>query len=130
MAHALPHLLLRCNADAPSDVAIALRNGGYAVTKAGTDELALQTAAAGQVDGIVIELPSPGAVVFARRLESGAGEIPALIVSSWPAATRRSVSLRIVATQDVPDDLICAVDRMLADHEIPRHRAVHGSGAR
>lgn len=125
MPHVSRHLLLRCNSHAPSEVVVALRNGGYTVTNAVTDDLALQIVAAGQVDGIIIELPSLNAWVFARRLERSAEQTPALVVSTRPGMIRRSIGLRIVSAQDPAEDLIRAVDRMLADHETPRHRAVH-----
>ena len=130
MPQLLPHLLLRCRTELASNSAIVLRAGGYAVTKAGDDELALQVVAAGHVDGVVIELPMLHSIRFARLLDELDPAVPVLIVTSWSEALRKALpDMPLLPAEEIEDELVCAVDRILADYEIALWQGQHGQQA-
>jgi response regulator RpfG family c-di-GMP phosphodiesterase len=118
MTQLLPHLLLRSDA-ASSEIAVALRDAGYHVTKAKDDDTAVRTLGAMPVDAVIVELPVVTAVGFLHRLEIAKATTPVLALTRSPEVLRRSIQW--VETYDVRDGLdhlTSATDLLLVRSEL------------
>lgn len=117
MPQLVPHLLLRT--DAPmSNVAIALRDGGYVVTKVRDDETALELVATLHVDAVCVELPSFNAIAFAKKLRTRfLDEVPVMVVSPSPDVVRRVAGVTAMSTGERGEHLVTEADLMIARHE-------------
>lgn len=117
MTQLIPHLLLRTESHAVCDVAIALRDADYLVSKV-DDEQAVMLATAPHVDGLIIKLPLLQAVAFARRFVAACGyTTPILLISNAPEVVKRAVRGVVTLLPGESSDLVSAVDLMLARHE-------------
>jgi DNA-binding response OmpR family regulator len=101
-----------------SRVAIILRNAGYIVTKIVDDDSAFRLAVSPHVDGVIVELPAFHAVAFTRRLlEISHANVPILAISPAPETIRRLVDINVLDLAAIDDDLVSAVDIMIATRE-------------
>ena len=74
---------------------------------------------------VVIDLSPLHAIAFARRLRGEAGEIPILIISASGQTIARSIDdVTVLNPLRVEDDIVSAVDRLLADHEMKQLRSL------
>src|SRR4051794_37756661 len=118
----VPHLLLRTDSGI-SQLAMALRDAGYLVTKAADDDSAIRLAEALNVDGIVAELSSFAAVRFARCVsENASSNIPVVLVTSSPKAVRKSEGVYVLHAAS--NDLVSEIDLTLARAERRRRIAI------
>lgn len=125
MNNLLPHVVLRTASTDASDSAIALRTGGYAVKKVADDDLVVRLAAGGHVEAVVIDLPALNAISLVKRLRFEAPGVPLLIVYATPQAITRIVGdTPIIARAAVEEDIVRTMDRLLADSELQRARAI------
>jgi DNA-binding response OmpR family regulator len=110
-----PHLLLRTEA-AASAAATTLRHAGYVVTKVRGDDEAERLVSAAHVDAIVVELPLMPAILLARRCRSL--DVPMLFLTSAPESLRKigGAGVTTLHPRDATDDLVSAVDLLLASH--------------
>jgi response regulator RpfG family c-di-GMP phosphodiesterase len=114
MPQLYPHLLLRTDA-AASAAATVLRCAGYVVTKIGSDDAAERLAAAAHIDAIVVDLPLMQAIALARR--STHIDVPMLFMTGAPESLGKiGGDVATLHTRDA-DDLVCAVDLLIASHE-------------
>jgi hypothetical protein len=113
----MPHLLLHSEAGM-SRAAIILRDAGYIVTKIVDDDSALRLAVSPHVDGIIVELQPFRAVAFMRRLlEISHGAIAILAISPTPETIGKLVDVNVLHLAAIDDDLVSAVDIMIARRE-------------
>ena len=92
MPHLVPHLLLRANPDTPSEIAIALRDANYLVSRVDDDALACALVGFEHIDGVIVDLPPLDAANFSRKLASAPRRVPAVVVSSAHADHAEIVS--------------------------------------
>ena len=117
MPQLMPHLLLHSEVRM-SNAAIILRNAGYIVTKIVDEDSAFRLAVSPHVDGIIVELPAFRAVAFTRRLlEISHGDVPILAISPTPEQIQRLAGVNVLHLAAIDDDLVSAVDIMIAAHE-------------
>lgn len=111
MVQLVPHLLLRTNAD-KSEAAVALRDGGYLVSRVADEAAAAELAGYPHVDAIVVDLPLFAAIGFANAVLATGLQIPMLILSSNPEIMRRAIRGAVTIGSMV--DIVSGVDLMLA----------------
>jgi hypothetical protein len=117
MPQLMPHLLLHSEAGM-SRAAIILRNAGYIVTRIVDDDSAFRLAVSPHVDGIIVELPAFHAVALTRRLlEISHGDVPILAISPTPEPIQRLIDVNVLNLAAIDDDLVSAVDIMIATRE-------------
>jgi len=118
MPQLIPHLLLRSDA-ASSEVAIALRDAGYHVTKVRDDDTAVRTLALLPVEAVIVELPVVACVGFVRRLRTTITSAPLLALTVAPEALRRAAEpIDVYDVRDGLSHLITAADLLIARHEM------------
>ena len=117
MPQLMPHVLLHSKVGM-SRAAIILRDAGYIVTKLVDDDSAFRLAMSPHVDGVIVELPAFHAVAFTRRLlEISRGDVSILAISPTPEPIRRLVDVNVLHLAAIDDDLVSAVDIMIATRE-------------
>lgn len=73
--------MLRTNPNTPSEIAIALRDANYLVSRVHDDALACALIGFQHIDGVVVDLPPVAAARFSRSLAAAARRVPAIVVS-------------------------------------------------
>ncbi|HVR40955.1 MAG TPA: hypothetical protein VMU84_17820 [Thermoanaerobaculia bacterium] len=110
-----PHVLLVTVAAQPSRAAMLLTQGGYLVTKT-TAEHASDATSACVPEAVVVDLPAFDEVNVMRVLDHMKPRPPVLVLTNLPRLYPKKRGDRYALCRaEVESDLICAVDRMLAD---------------
>lgn len=116
MSQLVPHLLVRTESP-KSDLAIALREAGYIVSRVVDDKESVLAAAFEHIDGVIVELPAVLAISFVRKMRAHASSANALIL----VATASPDTLRWACPgTDVLDighphfDIVSTMDLLLA----------------
>lgn len=110
-----PQVLLR-TAAAASPIATTLRCAGYVVTKVRSDDDAERLAAAANVEAIVVQLPLMQAISIARRRRLL--HVPMLFLTNAPESLSKIAGgVATLHPSDADDDLVSAVDLLIASHQ-------------
>jgi hypothetical protein len=115
MPQAAPQLLLLADRSA-SRTATLLRAAGYAVSVVNHPAM-VDTFD----DGVIVELPALAAIGIVRRIEARRCDIPIVLISAEGESVKRALpSVRVIAPEDIDDDLVSAVDLTLATRQLRR----------
>jgi hypothetical protein len=107
-----PHVLLITRPAHPSRAAVLLREGGYLVTKTVADHAAWAIQSS-DPEAIVVDLPAFEEIAAMRVLSA---HVPVLVLTNVPRLYPQKIGRRYALQRaQVEEDLISAVDRMLAD---------------
>ena len=121
-----PNVMLISRSVDRSAAAIALRSGGYGVTKVNEDDYAVRLASGGSIDAVVLDLPILNAITCAKRFREISAELPILVVTSFVQTVQRSADVAVITPIAVEEEIVRTIDRLLVDRELAGAQTQHG----